>query len=62
MTPISREGQSIFEYIIFLTAVILVLLVFLGTNGFFKKKLESSLNQAVNSINVMVDKINFESQ
>ena len=53
----SQKGQSIFEYIIFLTTVIVVGLVFLGANGVFKRKVESSLNQAIDTLNVMVNRI-----
>ena len=55
----SQKGQSIFEYIIFLTTVIVVGLVFLGANGVFKRRVESSLNQAVDTLEVMVNKIDY---
>jgi len=54
----SQKGQSIFEYIIFLTTVIVAGLVFLGANGVFKRKVESSLNQTIDTLEVMVNRIN----
>jgi len=53
----SQKGQSIFEYIIFLTTVIVAGLVFLGVNGVFKRKVEFSLNQTMNTLEVMVNRI-----
>lgn len=55
----SQDGQSVFEYIIFLTAVIIVVLIFLATGGIVRRETESSLNKAVNTLEEMVNKINF---
>ena len=47
-------GQSIVEYILFLTAVVVVLLAFIGTKGFFRDRVESTLNQSVDALDRMV--------
>ena len=53
-----KNAQTTFEYIIFFAGVIVVLLVFLGPSGYFRKAVEKTLNRTVNQINIMVDSVN----
>lgn len=57
----STKGQSVFEYIILLAAVIIVLLVFLNPTGAFRFTVENVLNGTVDQLNTMVNAINFSS-
>jgi len=56
---IIKKGQVIFEYLIFLTAAIIVFLVFLRPNGLFQGQLEESLDLSIRTINGIVEDIQF---
>ena len=49
----NKKGQSTLEYIILVTAVVAVLLVFLGPNGFFQKSFNSTLSDVSSTMNMM---------
>ena len=53
------KGQSTFEYIILMAAVIVTLLVYLGPRGVFKKNVEGTLNESVNSIGLILEDTTF---
>ena len=54
----NRKGQSTLEYIILVTAVIAVLIVFLNpTTGMFSTTVNASYNQVVNGINTWTNKL-----
>lgn len=53
------NGQSTFEYIILLAAVIVVLLVFLSPGGPFKRTVEGTLNGSVDSIGTILGNTTF---
>ena len=52
----NKRGQSTLEYIILVTAVIAVLLVFLGPTGFFQKTFNVTLNQVTETMNMMANR------
>lgn len=51
----SVKGQNIVEYILLITAVIVVALAFLGPNGMFQKQMNATLDAGTNG---MVDMAN----
>ncbi|HOW36074.1 MAG TPA: hypothetical protein PL155_06655 [Candidatus Omnitrophota bacterium] len=53
------KGQSTFEYIILLAAVIVLLLVFLSPAGPFKRTVEGTLNGSVDSIGIILQNTTF---
>ncbi len=53
----NKKGQSVLEYVIILTAVIAVLLIF--ANNFLKTKVQSSLEHAATQMDNEVQKIQF---
>lgn len=56
-----QKAQTTFEYIVFVSAVIVVLIVFLSPAGIFRNKTESIMNRTVNEmLNSMVNVINYE--
>ncbi len=53
-----RKGQSTVEYIILVTAVVSVAILFLvNPNSPFQKKVGSSLNSVTSQMNVMADRL-----
>ncbi len=54
------KAQSVIEYLLFISAVILVLLGFLAPNGPFHKSIEGVMNQSVNQIEDMGNNYNFD--
>jgi len=46
----NRKGQSTLEYIIMVTAVIAIILIFLGPTGVFQGRLNQTLGDATNSM------------
>ncbi len=54
-----NRAQSTFEYILAVSAVIVVLIVFLNPQGPFRNVVENSLNKTVDQINAMTDSFNF---
>ena len=49
----NKKGQSTLEYIILVTAVVAVLLVFLGPSGFFRNAFNSTLGDVSGVMNKM---------
>lgn len=49
----NKKGQSTLEYIILVTAVIAILLVFLGPSGVFRKAYNSTLGDVTSVMNKM---------
>ena len=49
----NKRGQSTLEYIILVTAVVAVVLVFLGPSGFFQKTFNSTLSDVSGVMNMM---------
>ncbi len=49
----NKRGQSTLEYIILVTAVVAVLLVFLGPSGIFRSTYNSTLNTVTDGMNNM---------
>ena len=45
-----RKGQSTLEYIILVTAVIAIILVFLGPTGIFRNRFNQTLGSATNGM------------
>ena len=54
-----RGGQNIIEYLLLTVAVILVLLLFLGPQGFFRGAFERTLDISFNQINSIAQNIDF---
>ncbi len=52
------KGQSAFEYVLMVAGVLVVLVVFLNPGGAFRGAVEKVMNNAVDSINLMVNSIN----
>ncbi len=46
----NKKGQSTLEYIILVTAVVAIILVFLGPTGIFRSRLNQTLDSATNSM------------
>lgn len=55
---INHKGQSTFEYVLTVAAVLVVVVVFLNPGGAFRGVVEKTMNNAVDSINLMVNSIN----
>ena len=53
----NKKGQSTLEYIVLVTAVIAILLVFLGPNGIFRSRLNDTLDIATNSMVNMANRL-----
>ena len=53
------RGQSVVEYILLVTAVLILMIVFLGKNGAFKSNVENTLNSTVDSIDNLRNEIDF---
>ncbi len=53
----NKKGQSVLEYVIILTAIIAVIIIF--ANNFLKPKVQSSLENAATQMNNEAQKINF---
>jgi hypothetical protein len=54
---LKREGQSTVEYLILVSAVIAVLLVFLGPSGAFKKAYNKALSSGTNGMDILSNKL-----
>ena len=46
----NKKGQSTLEYIILVTAVVAIILVFLGPTGIFRSRLNATLDTASNGM------------
>ena len=54
----NKRGQSTVEYVLLVTAVLVVIIAFVSTkNGGFQGQLNSSLNAVASDINSMGDKL-----
>ena len=53
----NKRGQSTLEYIILVTAVVAVLLVFLGPSGIFRSTYNTTLNQVTDGMQNMAGHI-----
>ena len=54
----AQKGQSAVEYLFLVAAVILVILAFLNPTGAFRNTVETSVNQDVEMVDVMVNEFN----
>ena len=52
-----RKGQSTLEYIVLVTAIIAVILVFLGPTGIFRTRLANTLDAATNTMTNMAGRL-----
>ncbi len=52
----NKRGQSTLEYIILVTAVVAVLLVFLGPTGFFQNTFNKTLGDVSGVMNMMANR------
>lgn len=57
MTKNRKKGQSAVEYIVLVTAVIAVILVFLGSGGIFQSALNTTLNQGTQSMQLLANRL-----
>ena len=53
-------GQSMIEYILLFVAIIVVLIAAVGPNGILSKKIDQSLNEAVEGAKCMTDAICYD--
>ena len=57
--PESRHGQNVVEYLLLTTAVILVLLYFLGPQGLFRGHMVETLDITFNQVEQIARNIDF---
>ena len=57
--PSSRHGQNIIEYLLLTTAVILVLIYFLGPSGAFRGHMVGTLDLTFNQVETIARNIDF---
>ena len=55
----NRKAQNLLEYAILMVGFLTVLIVFLAPSGIFRKRLTETLDITVNTVNAMVDNLNF---
>ena len=53
----NKKGQSTLEYIILVTAVIAIILIFLGPSGIFRARLNQTLDEVSNGMTNMSSRI-----
>lgn len=53
----STNGQSTLEYIILVSAVVAVILIFLGPSGVFQSRLNTTFDQVSNSMTNMAGRL-----
>ena len=53
----NKKGQSTLEYIILVTAVVAIILVFLGPTGIFRSRLNQTLDSATNTMVNMAGRV-----
>ena len=54
----NKKGQSTLEYIILVTAVVAIILVFLGPTGIFQNRLNATLSSATDGMVDMGNRLN----
>jgi len=52
-----KKGQSTLEYIIMVTGVVVVLILFLGPNGIFRTAYNRTLGQGTNGMEDMANRL-----
>ncbi len=52
-----KKGQSTLEYIIMVTGVVVVLILFLGPNGIFRASYNRTLGQGTNGMEDMANRL-----
>lgn len=52
-----KKGQSTLEYIIMVTGVVVVLILFLGPNGIFRTAYNNTLGQGTNGMEDMANRL-----
>lgn len=52
-----KKGQSTLEYIIMVTGVVVVLILFLGPNGIFRTAYNATLGQGTNGMEDMANRL-----
>jgi uncharacterized protein (UPF0333 family) len=52
-----KKGQSTLEYIIMVTGVVVVLILFLGPNGIFRTAYNQTLGQGTNGMEDMANRL-----
>ena len=57
--PKSRHGQNVVEYLLLTTAVILVLIYFLGPSGAFRGHMVSTLDTSFNQVEKIARNVDF---
>ncbi len=57
MNTKKKKGQSTVEYIILVTAVLAVILIFLGPNGVFRQKYNETLSTGTDGMVNMADRL-----
>ena len=55
----NSSGQNVVEYLLLVTTVLIVAIVFLGKNGPFHRSVEGVLNETVEQLNDLRNEINF---
>lgn len=51
----NHRGYLAVEYMLLFAAVIIVLMVALSPNGFFRNEIDASLNQSINGISIIAE-------
>ena len=55
----NKTGQSVIEYLLLVSAVIIVLIIFLNPSSFFRNTVENALNSSVNQLEDMANNLPF---
>lgn len=52
-----KKGQSTLEYIVLVTAVVAIILIFLGPGGIFQSRVNTTLDTATNAMTNMAGRL-----